>query len=612
MTQGSLKIHSENILPIIKKWLYTDKEIFLRELVSNSCDAISKIKVLREQGKVSFNDEEIRIDIDLDKKAKTVKITDTGIGMTDKEVEKYIAQLAFSSAEEFVKKYQKKSAQEEIIGHFGLGFYSSFMVSDQVEINTCSYKENVKPAYWSCQGSCNYSLEEGTHKQRGTSVILHIASDSEDFLEESHVRTILMKHCRFLPYPIYLNGQHLNKTEPLWVLPASKCTDKDYLNFYKELYPFTPDPIFWIHLNIDYPFHLKGILYFPQFSHDFNLKESSIHLYCNRVFVSDNLKEIIPDYLSALLGVIDSSDLPLNVSRSDLQRDRTMKQLSSHISKKVSDKFVLQWQSDPKAFIEKWSDIEIIIKLGILQDDKFYDRVKKCLIWKNLNNEWTTIEEYLERNQTKKILYHHTDTKNSCVLNLYKDKEVLIFSSRLDIPIINSLEGKIEGISFQRIDGDIDDFALDKTREKTLLDETGKTEATHIANLFRTHLEGIDIQAKSLANDEVIAFSLFPEKERRARDYFTLFEKKLPNTWKKKPDLIVNTNNSLIQSMQKIKDPELVKILIKQVYELALLSQGELDSADFPSFLTRSNKLMEVLASFAIAKNQTTESTRSM
>ena len=607
MTQGSLKIHSENILPIIKKWLYTDKEIFLRELISNSCDAISKLKVLRDQGKVSFNDEEIRIDINLDKKAKTLKVLDTGIGMTEEEVEKYIAQLAFSSAEEFVNKYQKENVQDEIIGHFGLGFYSSFMVSDQVEIGTCSFKENAKPAYWSCHGSSDYTLEEGTHKQRGTIVTLHIASDATEFLEDDHVRKILLKHCRFLPHPIYLNGQHLNKIQPLWVQPPSKCSDKDYINFYKELYPFALDPIFWIHLNIDYPFHLKGILYFPQLSHKLNLKENAIHLYCNRVFVSDNLKEIIPDYLSALLGVIDSPDLPLNVSRSDLQRDRTMQKLSSHISKKVSDKLTLQWQSDPKSFIEKWLDIEIIIKLGILQDDKFYERIKKCLIWKNLNNEWTTIEEYLERNQTKKILYHNSDKQSSCVLSLYKDQEILLSSSRLDIPLMNYLEGKLEGVTFQRVDGDIDNSIIDKKREKTLLDEDGKTQAARIVALFRSHLETPgDVQAKSLSNDEVAAFFLFPEKDRRARDYLNLFEKKLPSALEKTQTFIINTNNPLIQSMQKIKDPKIVKMLVKQVYELALLSQNELNPTDLPHFLKHSNTLMNSFASLAIAQNSST------
>ena len=600
MTQGTLKIHSENILPIIKKWLYTDRDIFLRELVSNACDAMSKLKILRDQGKALFNDEELRIDIEIDKEAKTLKVTDTGIGMTGKEVEKYIAQLAFSGAEEFVKKYQKESAQDEIIGHFGLGFYSSFMVSDQVEIDTRSFQKNTKPAHWSCDGSPDYSLEESERKERGTTVTLRIASDAEDFLEESHLRAILMKHCRFLPYPIYLNGNHLNEMQPLWIKPASECTDKDYLDFYKALYPLEPDPIFWVHLNVDYPFHLKGILYFPKLSRRLDPKEPSIHLYCNRVFVSDNCKEIIPDYLTVLRGVIDSPDIPLNVSRSNLQMDRTVRQLSNHISKKVSDKLTSQWQSDRKAFIEKWPDIEMIIKLGVLQGDKFYDRIKGCIIWKNSNDEWTTLEEYLERHEDKKVFYHHDDKQTSHFFDMYKENgvEILFASSHLDTPLMSFLEGKHEGVKFQRLDGAVDETILDKKREKSVLDNSGKTEAVHTADFFRSNLGAdVEVEAKSLTSDNVPAFILISEEERRMRDYFSLSGQELPPGLGKKRTFVVNTNNRLVQSVQKLKDPELAKALVKQLYELSLLSQRELEPSDFSNFLKRSSELLESLTS---------------
>lgn len=605
MSKGTLKIHSENILPIIKKWLYTDKNIFLRELVSNACDAMSKLKILREEGKVSFNDEELRIDIEVKKDAKTLTILDTGIGMTAKEVEKYIAQLAFSGAEEFVKKYQKEGEQEQMIGHFGLGFYSSFMVSKEVEIDTLSFTKSAKAAHWSCDGSPDYTLDEGSRTERGTTITLHIAPDSEDFLEEGHIREILLKHCRFLPYPIYLNGKQINELEPLWIKPASECTDQNYLDFYRALYPLEPDPIFWIHLNVDYPFHLKGILYFPKLNRRLDPNQSSVHLYCNRVFVSDSCKDLIPDYLSVLRGVIDSSDIPLNVSRSNLQMDRTVRQLSSHISKKVSDKLTSQWQSDRDAFVQKWPDIEMIIKLGVLQDDKFYDRIKGCLIWKNSSQEWTTLEEYLERHEDKKVFYHHDEKQTTHFFEMYKDKgvEILFSSSHLDTPLMSFLEGKIEGVKFQRLDGAVDETILDKEREKIVLDESGKTEAVHTANFFKAQLDDtVAVEAKSLTSDHVPAFILITEEERRMRDYFTLSGQELPSRLGKNHTLVVNTNNKLVQAIPKLKDQELAKGLVKQLYALSLLSQRELDPSDFSSFLKRSSELLESLTTRVVSE----------
>ncbi|MGE0832333.1 MAG: molecular chaperone HtpG [Simkaniaceae bacterium] len=605
MSKGTLKIHSENILPIIKKWLYTDKNIFLRELVSNACDAMSKLKILRDEGKVSFSDEELRIDIEVKKDAKTLTILDTGIGMTAKEVEKYIAQLAFSGAEEFVKKYQKDGEQEQMIGHFGLGFYSSFMVSKEVEIDTLSFAKSAKAAHWSCDGSPDYTLDEGSRTERGTTITLHIAPDSEDFLEEGHLRDILLKHCRFLPYPIYLNGKQINELEPLWIKPASECTDQNYLDFYRALYPLEPDPIFWIHLNVDYPFHLKGILYFPKLNRRLDPNQSSVHLYCNRVFVSDSCKDLIPDYLSVLRGVIDSSDIPLNVSRSNLQMDRTVRQLSSHISKKVSDKLTSQWQSDRDAFVQKWPDIEMIIKLGVLQDDKFYDRIKGCLIWKNSSQEWTTLEEYLERHEDKKVFYHHDEKQTTHFFEMYKDKgvEILFSSSHLDTPLMSFLEGKIEGVKFQRLDGAVDETILDKEREKIVLDESGKTEAVHTANFFKAQLDDtVAVEAKSLTSDHVPAFILITEEERRMRDYFTLSGQELPSRLGKKHTLVVNTNNKLVQAIPKLKDQELAKGLVKQLYALSLLSQRELDPSDFSSFLKRSSELLESLTTRVVSE----------
>jgi len=596
MAQSFLKVHSENILPIIKKWLYTDREIFVRELISNSCDAINKLKILRDQSKVAFSDEQLRIDVEIDKSTKTLKVVDVGVGMTHEEVDKYISQLAFSGAEEFVKKYKTDGSQDEMIGHFGLGFYSSFMVSDLVEIDTLSFRDDAKSAHWSCDGSSQYALEDGTRKERGTTVTLHVSPDAEEFLEEHHLKAILTKHCRFLTCPIYLNSKQINDIQPLWVKSPSECVDKDYLNFFKALYPFNPDPIFWIHLNVDYPFHLKGILYFPKLHRRLDPKESSVHLYCNRVFVSDNCKDIIPEYLAALQGVIDSPDIPLNVSRSNLQKDKSMRQLSNHISKKVTDKIVATYRSDRDSFIKKWADIEPIVKLGALQDDKFCERTKGCMIWKNSNDEWSSLEEYLERNEEKKVFYHNAD-KQTPFFDMYKDagKEILLFSSPLDIPLIAPLERAFQGIKFLRLDSSVDSSILDDSREKNLLDHSGKTQAAHLADFFRSHLGSkVEVVAKSLSNDSLPAFVQFSEEERRMRDCLSLYGQE-GFQMGEKCTLILNTNNPLVQSIPKLKDSKLAKTFVNHLYDLSLLAQRELEPEKFPNFLKNSVHLLESL-----------------
>lgn len=609
MSQKKLKIHSENILPIIKKWLYTDKDIFLRELVSNACDAVSKMKILRDQGKTNATDEEFRIDIAVNKEEKTLTITDTGLGMTSAEVEKYIAQLAFSGAEEFVEKYQSEDGKDPMIGHFGLGFYSSFMVSDLVEIDTLSYEEGAKAAFWSCDGSPKYTLKEGKRETRGTVITLHLAEDAEDILEDGHIHAILMKHCRFLSCPIYLDGKQINDKEPLWIKPPSECTDQDYIDFYHMLYPLEPDPIFWIHLNVDYPFNLQGILYFPKLSKRFDHTQSSIHLYCNRVFVSDNCKEVIPEHFSILRGVIDSPDIPLNVSRSNLQTDRTVRQLSGHISKKVADKLLSLYQTNRDDFINRWSDIELIVKLGILRDDKFYEKIKPCLIWKTSDDTWTTIEEYMERNKEKaenKVFYHHDDKNLSHFFDMYKEKglEILYAASHLDTPLMGLLEDKLSPVKFQRLDGSLDDAILDNDREKNVLDAEGKTESVKIADFFRTKLDkdNLEVEAKSLSSDSVPAFIVISEESRRMRDYLSLSGQEFPGDIGDKRTFVVNTNNSLIQSMRKLgeKDPVLAKEMATQLYEMTLLSQKELEPEAFPHFLKRSSEVLEKLSKHAI------------
>ncbi|GAB4192471.1 MAG: molecular chaperone HtpG [Simkaniaceae bacterium] len=606
MAKGKVKIHSENILPIIKKSLYSDVDIFLRELVSNSCDALHKLKVLREQGEVDVQDDQFKIEVVIDKDKKTLCIKDTGIGMTAEEIEKYIAQIAFSGAEEFVKKYSTQNEKDQIIGHFGLGFYSAFMVSSTVEIDSLSYQAGAKAALWKCdEGSSEYDLQEGKKSSRGTEITLHINEDNQEFLEEPRIREILKKYCSFLPYPLYLNDQRINDKEPLWLKNPSELTEKDYKEFYRYLYPMESEPIFWVHLNVDYPFHLKGILYFPKISKNMDLTKSNIQLYYSRVFVSDNCKDLIPDYLVILKGAIDSPDIPVNVSRSYLQMDRTVRQLSTHISKKIADKLSSLYSADRDTFIKYWPDIEMIIKLGAIQDEKFYDKVKHFLLWKNLRNEWTTIEEYLERNQSKQektIFYSYDDKLNNPFLELYKEKgiEVIFANSYLDTSLISTLEGKISGIKFQRIDGAVNDLILDKDRENTLLDSEGKTMSAKIADFFRKIIgsEDLEVEAKSVASDTLPAFVVIDEQTRRIRDYLTISQQELPPGFMNKKTFVVNTNNKLIQAVYKLKDsdPGLAKSMIEQIYELSLLSQKELDPQKLTSFVERSNAVLEKLA----------------
>jgi molecular chaperone HtpG len=607
MTTGTLKIHTENILPIIKKWLYSDKDIFVRELVSNACDAIQKCRVLRDHGELDTPDEEFRIEIQVDKNNRTLTFTDNGIGMTGDEVEKYIAQVAFSGAEEFIGKYTTQNEKDQIIGHFGLGFYSSYMVAENVTIDTLSYTSGSTAALWTCDGSTQYTLDKGARSIRGTQITLFIGKENDEFLEESRIRSILQNYCAFLPFPIHLNGSQINKKQPLWLKNGSECTDGEYLEFYRALYPLEPDPIFWIHLNVDYPFHLKAILYFPKITKRFDWNQNTIKLFCNRVFVSDHCKDLIPDYLMILRGAIDSPDIPLNVSRSTLQMDRTVRQLSQHISKKISDRLSSLYATEREKFEKGWPDIEMIIKLGILQDDKFYERSKDFLIWKNFNGEWTTIPDYLERHgdYKGKVFYGTEDQLQSHILDLYKQKgiEILAASSLIDTPLINLLEDKMEGVKFSRI-GAVDDTIVDPTREKTLLDADGRTESFKIAEFIRSRLENdqLTVEAKSLNTDTVPALLVIDEEMRRMRETMALAHQPLPPNFAPKRTFVVNTNNKLVQSIYRLKDkdPDLAKEMIHHLYELSLLSERELEPSALSQFVTRSNQILEKMTQRAI------------
>lgn len=607
MSKKTLTIHSENILPIIKKWLYSDKDIFARELVSNACDAIRKVKILRDQGQANALDEEFRIDIKIDKDKRTLSFIDTGIGMDAEEVEKYIAQIAFSSAEEFLEKYQSKDEGDQFIGHFGLGFYSAYMVADTVEINTLSYKEGAESVFWSSDGKSDYVIEKGTRETRGTEVVLHIDKNSDEFLDENKLKQILQHYCAFLPYPVYLGENHINTHEPLWIKSPSECTEQEYLEFYRYLYPMQEDPLFWVHLNVDYPFNLKGILYFPKMRRELDLNKNTVHLYCNRVFVNDNCKDIIPNYLMVLQGVIDSPDIPLNVSRSYLQMDKTVRQLSNHISKKVSDSLSSLWKSDREKYNRCWEDIAPIVKLGVLEDDKFYDRVKDLLIWKVAEGDWSTVEEYLERNKEKTentVIYSKDEGQLPHFVEMYKNKgiEVLLANNPIDSYVFQHLERKLAPVKFRRIDAAVDDQLVDKDREKTVLDSEGKTEAANLADFFRRQLtdQKVEVEAKSLAHDETPGFVMIGEEQRRMRDYMMAInqDSNMEGIHQMAPrTFVINTNSPLINGIKELegKDPALAQEMAQEVFELSLLSQRELDPKSLNQFIHRSASIMAKL-----------------
>ena len=597
MAQGKLTIHTENILPIIKKWLYSEKDIFLRELVSNACDALCKLKVLKDLGEASFDDE-LRIDISIDASSKTITIADSGIGMTDEEIVKYIAQVAFSGAEEFVSKYQKQTTQDPIIGHFGLGFYSAYMVASEVTIDTLSYKPSAFPALWRCSGSIDYTLETGARKTRGTSITLSIDKESEEYLTEARLLAILNRYCAFLPFPIYLGGKRINDEEPLWIKNSASVAEEDYLDFYKTLYPFEADPVFWVHFNVEYPFHLKGVLYFPKIERRFEWDKNLAKLFCSRVFVSDSCKEILPDFLSVLRGAIDSPDIPLNVSRSYLQADRTVRSLSSHIVKKVADRLASFHLNEKEKYIAAWPHIEMIVKLGILQDDKFYEKAKDFLLWKTLDGKWITLGEC--KSSENKVFYTSDEKISSNLVDLYRKKglQIVIANAHIDTALMGALESKIDGLSFQRIDGKLDEHLLDKDREKTLLDTEGKTESARIADFFRAHLgenPTLEIEAKSLASDELPALLVVDEETRRLRDYMALTGQGV--TLPSKKTLILNTNNKLVSTIFGLKDskPELAKEMSHHIYELSLLSQKEMTPDALSAFAQRTTKILESL-----------------
>ena len=487
MAKGNISVNSENIFPIIKKWLYSDKDIFLRELVSNGCDAITKLKKLSNIGEAKIGeDEQLKVEVIVDKEAKTITISDNGIGMTAEEIDKYITQIAFSGASDFLEKYKEENEKDGgIIGHFGLGFYSAFMPSTSVLIDSLSYKEGSKPAKWFCDGSMEYDMTEGERTQRGTTITLFIAEDSKEFLEEYTVRQVLNKYCAFLPVEVYLtvvkeeteeNKENeeikpINDTMPLWAKSPKDCTDEEYKQFYTKVFMDFNEPLFWIHLNVDFPFNLKGILYFPKLNHEFATNEGQIKLYNNQVFVADNVKEVIPEFLMLLKGTIDCPDLPLNVSRSFLQNDGYVKKISAHITKKVADKLCELFKKEREKFNLYWEDINMFIKYGCLRDEKFYEKVKDIMIYKDTEGNYLTLSEYIGEKEDKTIYYVSDEAQQAQYVKMLKEQGInaVYLPTMIDTHFISFIEAKETGVKFMRVDANISD---ELTQNEEISDET--------------------------------------------------------------------------------------------------------------------------------------------
>ncbi len=590
--KGSLSIHSENIFPIIKKWLYSDHDIFIRELVSNACDAITKVRRLNLSGEADLKgDDRFAVTLTLDTEAKTLTFSDNGIGMTDEEIHKYINQIAFSGAEDFLNRYKDKADQDQIIGHFGLGFYSAFMVADRVEIETQSYLTDAAPMKWRCDGGTDYEMEDGTRKTRGTDVILHLGEEGKDFLSEHAVRATVEKYCAFMPYPIYLNvvgkapvtekneagdevpaePKPLNETAPLYTRQPAACTDEEYREFYRKTFADFKEPLFWIHLNMDYPFDLKGILYFPRLNTEFDTLEGRIKLYNNQVFVAENIKEAIPEYLLLLKGVIDCPDLPLNVSRSFLQNDGFVKKISDYISKKVADKLNSLFNTERSTLEGFWDDLHPFIKYGCLKDAKFQEKLGDNVLYRLTDGSCVTLQEYQDRHdgRLEKLVYYVTDTvQQSQYVQILQAHEVeaVILDHSIDTPFISLVESKHEGLRFQRVDADLSDLVKEAPEEGA--QEALTAEAEALTAVFKAALnrETLQLQLETLKNEEVSAMIILSESNRRMQDMFRSYGMKHldPGMFPSEEVLVLNRKHSLVQYVLKEDAPEDLKHLVAQ------------------------------------------------
>lgn len=634
--KGSISIHTENIFPIIKKWLYSDKDIFIRELISNGCDAVSKHKRLVSLGEISENKpSDYKITVSVNKGEGTLKFIDNGIGMTEEEIKKYINQVAFSGAEDFFNKYKDKMEESnDIIGHFGLGFYSAFMVSKKVQIDTLSYTEGAIPVRWISEGGTEYEISESDDRhERGTAITLFIDDDSKEFLDEFTVRGIIDKYCSFLPVEIYLEDverlereakeaeekakkqeeevidakviEPLNDTNPLWLKSPKDCTDDEYKEFYRKVFHVFDEPLFWIHLNVDYPFNLKGILYFPKLKNEFELTEGKVKLYNNQVFVADNIKEVIPEFLLLLKGVIDCPDLPLNVSRSFLQNDRDVSKISKHIIKKVADKLKSLCKNEREEYNKFWDDIQIFIKYGCLKDESFYEKVKECILFKTIDDEYITLQDYLEKCKDKhenKVFYVSDKEQQSQYIKLFKeyDLNAVVLNSSIDTHFISFMEYKENGVKFNRIDADLSDVLKDKNENKD--SEENKEEIAKIEGLFKEVVgERVkNYSVEGLKNEDTPAMVLVSEQSIRMAEMQSRFAgMDLGMNFEEEKTLVINENSPIIKKLVSLKDNEekkdKVALICNQIADLALLSNKELKPDELDSFVQRSNKLMNML-----------------
>ena len=604
MQKGQIRVQTENIFPIIKKFLYSDHDIFLRELISNAIDATQKLKAYASSGEATGELGELRIDVSLDMEAKTLTIADKGIGMTAEEVDKYINQVAFSSAEEFLEKYKGQN-EANIIGHFGLGFYSGFMVSDQVEIFSLSYKEDSKAVRWECDGSPEYFLEETEKSERGTSIVLHINKDSEEFLDAIRVRSILDKFCRFLPVPIYFEGEQINNTSPAWVKKPAELTAEDYQAFYKELYPYNELPLFWIHLNVDYPFNLTGILYFPKIKQSYEIQKDKIQLYSNQVFVTDEVKDIVPEFLMLLQGVIDSPDIPLNVSRSYLQGDPNVRKINSHITKKVADKLDEIFTNDRSAFQEKWESLGLFVKYGMMTDDKFREKAEKFHIMQDaLTAEYFTLQEYrnatesIQKNKEGKlVILYTTDPVQQDSYIRAADKrgfKVVKLETIVDASFINQMESKWDQVHFTRVDADIAENLIDKQESSESV--LSAADSDKLKELFKMPVSGLQVtvDVKGLSSETPPVVATRPEFMRRMKDMAAI-SGPMGSFYANMPDevtLTVNGNHPVFQGILHNGNDELQKKQVQNLADLALLSQGLLKGSELTAFISRSVELM--------------------
>jgi molecular chaperone HtpG len=649
LEQGTISIHTENIFPIIKKSLYSDHQIFLRELVSNAVDAIQKLKMVSRAGEYNGDIGEPEIQIAIDKDKKTLSITDNGIGMTAEEVKKYINQVAFSSAEEFIHKYEGK-ADQPIIGHFGLGFYSSFMVAQKVEIDTLSYQEGATAVHWTCDGSPEFTLEDSPRTTRGTTITLTLMADEEEYLESARIQNLVKTYCDFMPVPIKLDGEVLNKQKAPWRESPSSLTKEDYLEFYRYLYPFQEEPLLWVHLNTDYPFIINGIMYFPKMRPDVDVTKGQTKLFCNQVFVSDNCDEIIPQFLMPMRGVIDSTDIPLNVSRSALQGDRTVRKIGDYIAKKVGDRLKELYRGDREQYINAWKDLGTFVKFGTLNDEKFKKQVEDIIIFRTTANfadkaaetpavevqsqegdawqdvtpatsssaPYTTIKEYLERNKERhgnRVFYSTDEASQATYIELHKNQglEVLFMDSFIDTHFINFLEREYNNIKFTRVDSDLDNTLLDKDKAGEIVDpKTNKTKGEVIKELFEKALNKpkVNIRTEALKSDNSQntppAMVLLPEILRRLREMNAMMQQQSAE-FPEDHILLVNTAHPLIQNLANLSQGsiiqgdapsptgQLVNLICQHIYDLALMSQKGFDAEGMKSFVERSNDVLTKL-----------------